>query len=418
MRRKHEGGRSVGDARDPWRAARRRTGRGLRGGVAIAVLTMLVALLSACSDSRQEYVGVGAGAGAAVGAVASPAVAGGVLVGAAAGGLAGLAVHEARGANSTGPNAIVLRQLLQQQARLWNLSDPILTESAMVCQDRTRASFGFVAWTQWDIDRSYRIASMDAYGLDDRLRVVHVLPDSPAAAAGLRAGDEIEMVAQHDMPVGASAGAALGLVLQRESVVGAAQTFRIRRGDERRTLEIAPRRQCDFDLVVTDSTLINAVNDGRTIYVTDGLMRRFSGDRELAAVIAHFVGHALLKQAGGVEDDSFAAKLEAQAATVQRAVLGETDRDWMMQTGTLPGDRPFTAIQEIQADRAALELLARAGYAMEPLVEVWHGLAEDDAAALPLAEFHPPSAERRAAAEDILRGVRSVNETGAGEPGS
>ncbi len=61
---------------------------------------------------------------------------------------------------------------------------------------------------------------------------------------------------------------------------------------------------------------------------------------------------------------------------MQRAVLGETDRDWMMQTGTLPGDRPFTAIQEIQADRAALELLARAGYAMEPLVEVWHGLAE------------------------------------------
>ncbi len=94
---------------------------------------------------------------------------------------------------------------------------------------------------------------MDAYGLDDRLRVVHVLPDSPAAAAGLRAGDEIEMVAQHDMPVGASAGAAW-VSCCNGSRWWAGSDFRIRRGDERRTLEIAPRRQCDFDLVVTDSS--------------------------------------------------------------------------------------------------------------------------------------------------------------------
>lgn len=418
MRRKQRCERSAADVRVPSSSLDRRTARGAASGLAIVLLTMLVALLSACSQADQEYVGVGAGAGAAIGAVASPAVAGGVLVGAAAGGLTGLAVHEATTKSPTGPSAVVLRQLLQEQARLWNLSDPILTRNAEVCRDRTRPSFGFVAWTRWDIDRQYRIASMDNYGLDDRLRVVHVLPRSPAAAAGLQAGDEIEKVAQHDMPAGASAGAALGLVLQREAVVGRAQSFRIRRGDLRLTLEIAPRRQCDIDLVVTDSELINAVNQDRTIYVTDGLMRHYSDDRELAAVVAHFVGHALLQPEGRGNEESLAAKLEAQAAAAQQAALGETDRDRMMQTGTLPGDRPYSTIEEIHADRAALELLARAGYSMEALVQVWQGLAETDTAAEPLAEFHPPSPERRAAAEDILSQVRGSNETGAAEPGS
>jgi hypothetical protein len=418
MRPRQGDGRTAGDAWGRWSAPPLGMARGMASGLAIAVLMVLVALLSACTKSQQQYAGIGAGAGAAVGAVASPAVAGGVLVGAAAGSLVSLAIHEATTPAPAGPNAIVLRQLLQEQARLWNLSDPILTNNAEVCRDRTRPSFGFVAWTRWDIDRQYRIASMDNYGLDDRLRVVHVLPGSPAAAAGLQAGDEIENVAQHDMPAGKSAGAALGLVLQRESVVGQAQSFRIRRGDQHRTLEIAPRRQCDIDLVVIDSDQVNAITHRGTIYVTDELMLHYSDDRELAAVVAHFLGHVLLDPEAGGDVQSLAAKLEAQSATVRQAALGETERDRMKQTGTLPGDMPYSTKEEIQADRAALELLARAGYSMEALVEVWQDLGEDESAALPLVHFHPPSEERRAAAEDILRQVRGSDETGTGEPGS
>jgi len=384
------------------------------------MLLMLVALLPACGTSLEERAGsgmaIGAGAGAAFGAVASPAVVGSALVGAAVGGVAGVAVHETKRANQA--TGVVLRQLLQEQARLWNVSDPILTQGAEVCQERTRANFGFVAWTRWDIDRRYRIASMGEYGLDDRLRVAHVLPGSPAATAGLRAGDEIEGIGQHDMPSGQSASTALELILQRETKAGVAQTFRVRRGEARQTLEIVPRLQCDIDLIVTESDRINGFAHGQSIYMTDGLMRFFSDDPELAAVAAHFVGHVLLRHEADTGDEDLGGKLTAQVEGLKRASLDEESRDEMKKSGSLPGARTHTELQEIQADRAALELLARADYPMEALVEVWQRLADvgDDAALL--GDFHPSSEERQAAVQDILDQVRGQDGSGEAAPGS
>ena len=71
-------------------------------------------------------------------------------------------------------------------------------------------------------------------------------------------------------------------------------------------------------------------------------------------------------------------------------------------------------MQEIHADRAALELMARAGYPMEALVDVWRRLAEVQHGRLLLWQFHALSQERQAALQDILTQVRS--EAGAGEP--
>jgi hypothetical protein len=363
--------------------------------------------VTACGNSLEERAGsgvaIGAGAGAAIGVVASPAVIGGALVGAAAGGTVGLAVHDTKVNGSKEPTGVVLRQLLKEQARLWNVSDPILTQGSDICREWARANFGFVAWTRWDIDRQFRIASMGEYGLDNRLRVVHILPGSPAAAAGLRAGDEIERVGMHDMPTGKAAGTAMELIVRREAKAGVAQRFRVRRGDVRHSFEIAARRQCDIDLVVTASDRINGFSYGRTIYMTDGLMRYFSDDQELAAVAAHFLGHVVLQH----EADRDESKLTGQLDSLETASLDEGTRDERKKSGSLPGAQIYTEMQEIQADRAALELLARADYPMEALAEVWQRLAETESEAIILGDFHPASPERKEAVQDILDQVRT-----------
>jgi hypothetical protein len=119
------------------------------------------------------------------------------------------------------PRDVVLRQLLTQQARLWDVGYPVWSRGGELCAGRQRASFGFQAWTRWDIGvgfqawtrwdigGQYRIASMTVYGLDDRLRVVHVLPGSQAAEAGLHAGDVIEKIYWHEIPSGQRASAAM-----------------------------------------------------------------------------------------------------------------------------------------------------------------------------------------------------------------
>lgn len=357
---------------------------------------LLTLLVPACSGLQDEH----------------PARGG--MAGSAGDGLAG--ATRTAGANAAGE--VLLRQHLREQARLWDVTYPMLSESVEVCRDRVRFNFGFVAWTRWDIDRRYRIASMGAFGLDDRLRVVHVLPGSPAAAAGLRAGDEIEWVGYHRMPTGKAAGAALELVLAREAAAGVAQSFRIRRGNARYRIEIVPRPQCDVELIVTDSGQVSAFNYGRSVYLTHGLMRILSDDLELAAVAAHFAGHGLLDHQPPGREESVSGTLHTQLDGLRWALMDEREKSEMRKVGDLPGTRPYSTEQEMHADRVALEFMARAGYPMEGLVEVWHRLVEADRGKLVLWRYHAPSQRRQGAVRDVLTQVRSEDRTGDAAPGS
>jgi hypothetical protein len=333
----------------------------------------LLTLLAACSSSPT---------GDPAGGVSGGGVSGGGVSGGAA-----------------APRDVVLRQLLTQQARLWDVSYPILSRGGELCPGQARASFGFQAWTRWDIGGQYQIASMSVYGLDDHLRVVHVLPASPAAEAGLRAGDVMEKISWHKIPTGKTAGAALERILQREAAVGAPLAFYLRRGGERLVIEMAPRPQCDFALILTESDQINAFFAEQKVYATYGLMRFIGDDSELAAVISHVLGHALLAHEG---EKSFTEEMIESLDVLRVAVMDQEDRDRLLAAGITPEAQPFTPVQEIAADRLALELMSRADYPLIALPEIWRRLAEVKSGAVLLRDFHPVTPERLEAIEDLV----------------
>lgn len=297
------------------------------------------------------------------------------------------------------PRDVMLRQLLAQQARVWDVGYPILSRGAGLCPEQLRANFGFQAWTRWDIGGRYQIASMSVYGLDDHVRVVHVLPDSPAAEAGLRAGDVIEKISWYKIPVGKTAGAAMQQILDREAAVDVPLAFHLRRGEQRLAIDMMPRPQCDFALILTESEQINAFFDDRKIYVTDGLARFVGDDAQLAAVISHVLGHAMLTHVG---EKSFTDELIERLETLRSAALDEETRDLLLEAGITPEARPFTLAQEIQADRLALELMSRAGYPLDAVAEVWRRLAGVTSGAVLLRDFHPVTPERIEAIEDVV----------------
>jgi len=294
----------------------------------------------------------------------------------------------------------MLRQLLAQQARLWNVGAPILSAGVELCPGRARASFGFQAWTRWDIGGRYRIASMSAFGLDDHVRVVHIVPGSPAAEAGLRAGDLIERIGWHKLPSGAKASAAMQQILAREAVAGRPLAFHLRRGQERLTLEMAPRLQCDFALILTESEQINAFFERRDVFVTYGLTLFVADDAELAAVIGHVLAHALLDHRG---ETTLTEDLVARLDALRVATMDQERRDRLAAAGLTPDARPFALEQEIQADRLALELLSRAGYRLDAVAEVWRRLADVTTGAVLLRDFHPVTPERLEAIDDLAR---------------
>lgn len=297
------------------------------------------------------------------------------------------------------PRDVVLRQLLAQQARVWNVSYPILSRGSEICPDQVRANFGFQAWTRWDIGGQYRIASMNVYGLDDRIRVVHILPGSPAAEAGLLAGDVIEKIGWYKIPSGTTASAAMQQILEREAVAGRPLAFHLRRGAERLTLEMTPRPQCDFATILTESDQINAFFDQRKIYLTHGLTQFVADDSELAAVIGHVLGHAMLAHVG---EQSLTEELVGSLDALRIATLDNEQRDRLLAAGITPEARVFTLAQEIQADRLALELMSRAGYRLDAAGEVWRRLADVTSGAVLLRDFHPVSPVRLEAIDDLV----------------
>jgi predicted Zn-dependent protease len=139
---------------------------------------------------------------------------------------------------------------------------------------------------------------------------------------------------------------------------------------------MAPRQQCDFALILTESDQINAFFDHRKVCVTNGLARFVADDSELAAVISHVVGHAML---GHVGEKSLTQELGEQLEALRRATLDQED-----------------------ADRLALELMARAGEPLDALAAVWRRLGAVASGAVLLRDFHPVTPERLEAIDDLV----------------
>jgi predicted Zn-dependent protease len=209
----------------------------------------------------------------------------------------------------------------------------------------------------------------------------------------------MEKISWHKIPTGKTAGAALERILQREAAVGAPLAFYLRRGGERLVIEMAPRPQCDFALILTESDQINAFFAEQKVYATYGLMRFIGDDSELAAVISHVLGHALLAHEG---EKSFTEEMIESLDVLRVAVMDQEDRDRLLAAGITPEAQPFTPVQEIAADRLALELMSRADYPLIALPEIWRRLAEVKSGAVLLRDFHPVTPERLEAIEDLV----------------
>lgn len=119
-------------------------------------------------------------------------------------------------------------------------------------------------------------ALRDAWEIDGTPEVLAVLPDSPAAQAGIRAGDHV-----------------VGLTSEGDEPTSALW-IEVERGRETIRRRLPYVAECDYPVIATIGDILNAHVAGETITITTGLVRFVESDDELAAVIGHEVAHRLL----------------------------------------------------------------------------------------------------------------------------
>lgn len=211
-----------------------------------------------------------------------------------------------------------------------------------------------------EYDAKDRALMISAHRLDLGPGILSVVPGSPAAEAGLRAGDVLvsvngraladprETVAKRDREGGREAIEEVEAQVEAAFTSGAAE-IGVRRADGLLSMQLAAMPACLGRVRLARSTQPNAFADGRYAIVTTKLLGFLRGDDELAVVLAHELAHNILGHPQRLRDQK-----------VPRGALRHFGKNarriW---------------VTEEEADRLSVRLLAAAGYDLDAILPFW-----------------------------------------------
>jgi peptidase M48-like protein/PDZ domain-containing protein len=200
-------------------------------------------------------------------------------------------------------------------------------------------------------------ALMEArYGLDRGPGVLTVIAGSPAARAGLVAGDVLLAVDGRPLPSGASVAAEPKRAKWRklaeasedgiESALrrGPAQ-LRVLRDGRELDVRLGSIPACLGRVRLARSSQVNAFATGRSVVMTLAMLDFLKSDDELAVVLGHELAHNILHHPATRSEEGILAGLGIKASAIWK--------------------------REAAADRFGLRLMAAAGYALDTAIPFW-----------------------------------------------
>ncbi len=253
--------------------------------------------------------------------------------------------------------------------------------------DKTKSSIGALVANRstfapkfWSSDPEYDPKWTNLYFTDESMRVLEVLPDSPAARAGLWAEDVIT----HVNGVAVGTGAAGNSKFSRNMQGTDGKSLRFFRNGIERTIFVQPEVICDMPIVILNSDEINAYTDGDAIYLYAGMERIVRDDSQLAFILGHEMAHITLSHIDSTVVNSLIGGLIGAAIDPS---LGEV--------GTEVGALAFSQEFETEADYVGVYLAARGGYDVSTVAEFWRTMATINPSAIHVPSLtHPTTAMR------------------------
>ena len=225
------------------------------------------------------------------------------------------------------------------------------------------------------------------YGLDRGPGVLTVVSNSPAARAGLTAGDVLLAVNGRPLPTGASvaaepkrekwrqlaeeAEAELETALRR----GPAELRVLREGREF-TARLGSLPACLGRVRLARSTQVNAFATGRSVVMTTAMLRFLRSDGELAVVLGHELAHNIFGHRQMRNEDGILSGLGIKPSAVWK--------------------------REEAADRFGLRLMSAANYDLDAAIPFWRRYLRKYDWFPQIFRSHPSlGARERIAAEEI-----------------
>ena len=224
---------------------------------------------------------------------------------------------------------------------------------------------------------------IEEHRLDLGPGILHVLPESPASRAGLRAGDILLSVngkpfqqperaaRERDSTGQRTALEEADTQVENELARGPARIELLRAG-QALSASLSPVWGCSGRVRLARSAQPNAFADGTYAIMTTRLLSFIRSDDELALVLAHEMAHNLLGHPARLK----ALGISSGAA---RSFGRNAGRVWAT---------------EEEADKLAVKLLASAGYDLGAVMPFWRRFYANYESRLQLFRTHPSLAAR------------------------
>ncbi|MBP1751131.1 MAG: peptidase [Deltaproteobacteria bacterium] len=158
-------------------------------------------------------------------------------------------------------------------------------------------------------------------------------------------------------------------------------------------------RQIKYTFTVLDDQMVNAfAAPGGYIYITTSLLKRLKNDNEVAAVLAHEIGHVVEKHSLKAVQRQMLAQFGLQ---IMAALLGDggLSQSLLLKASELSASLLLlknSRVNELQADVDGVRIMRLSGYDPRAMVDVQKMLLAEanGKSGLAILSTHPPSQER------------------------
>ncbi len=289
---------------------------------------------------------------------------------------------------------------VRQYVRLFRVSYPLLAATAPMCEGRHRPGLGYILISRDDFAEDMRPAASRVFQLGGGLQILDVFADTPAARAGLQAGDELLSV--DDFRVGGERGMEIRLnQFLRNGDPRKPRRFTVSRNGRQLTTTVRPDTVCDYGLGINGAGEVNAMADGDNVIVTKGMMRFAETDQELALVVAHELAHNTMKHIDAKRTNATGGLI----LDVLAAAAGVNTQGLFSNIGASAYSQDF----ESEADYVGMYIMARAGQPLRGAADFWRRMAAEHPASIASSHSasHPASAERFVSLEQTVREIQA-----------